>query len=95
MDTSGRGPLPGEHQNSAQDRPTNEISSSGLTADMPSPPFERGNYTRDTIRGYNHAVKQFCQGLRKSPEMMGSDEVREPTEMPNYHYAIASVAPAA
>jgi hypothetical protein len=27
--------------------------------------------------------------------MMGSDEAREPTEMPNYHHAIASAAPAA
>jgi hypothetical protein len=40
-------------------------------------------------------VKQFAKDFGKFPELMGSGEVREPTEMPNYHYAIASVAPAA
>lgn len=39
--------------------------------------LQRRNYTPDTTRGYMHAVEEFANYFRKSPELMGAEEVRK------------------
>ena len=39
--------------------------------------LERRNYSPHTVRSYLHAVEEFAQHFRRSPEQLGPDHVRE------------------
>src|SRR3954452_25230867 len=38
--------------------------------------LQRRHYNPDTIRGYLHAVQEFAEYFGRSPERLGSEEVR-------------------
>jgi integrase/recombinase XerD len=39
--------------------------------------LQRRNYSSETVRGYIFAVREFAEYYRKSPELLGSEELRQ------------------